>query len=111
MIPDYRQIYEDILREDFPEKWADAAIRNKLDTLDSSIDVLKFNMLVFEAPGYEMEFNNQRLRSYDEESIVKILTYQKKNGLSNLQLSHHFKISRNTIGKWKSIFKSTPYTG
>ncbi|MGE8555174.1 MAG: helix-turn-helix domain-containing protein [Chryseobacterium jejuense] len=105
MIPDYKQIYSDILQEKFPEKWIDAAIRNKLDTLSSALDVLKFNKLVFGEPEYMIGFNSQRLRSYDEESILQILRYQKKNGLSNLQISNDFKISRNTITKWKSIFK------
>ncbi|SDI59346.1 transposase [Chryseobacterium jejuense] len=105
MIPDYKQIYSDILQEKFPEKWTDVAIRNKLDTLSSALDILKFNQLVFGEPEYMIGFNSQRLRSYDEESILQILRYQKKNGLSNLQISNDFKISRNTITKWKSIFK------
>jgi hypothetical protein len=105
MIPDYKQIYTDILQEKFPEKLGDSTIRDKLKTLDSAISILKFNKLVFGEPEYAVEFNNQRLRSYDEESIVEILRYQKKNNLSNLQVSNHFKISRNTITKWKAIFK------
>lgn len=105
MTPDYKQIYLDILHEKFPEKWADITIRNQLDTLNSALDVLKFNKLVFGEPEYIMEFSSQRLRSYDEESILKILKHQKKNELSNLQISKDFKISRNTIKKWKSIFK------
>ncbi|WP_278351622.1 helix-turn-helix domain-containing protein [Chryseobacterium gleum] len=105
MIPDYKQIYTDILKEKFPEKLIDTAIRLKLETLHSAIDILKFNQLIFGEPEFTVGFNNQRLRSYDKESILKILRYQKKNELSNLQLSHHFKISRNTITKWKTIFK------
>ncbi|MCS4303180.1 helix-turn-helix domain-containing protein [Chryseobacterium sp. BIGb0232] len=105
MTPDYKQIYSDILQEKFPDKWVDAEIINKLNTLNSALDVLKFNKLIFGEPESMIGFNNQRLRSYDEESILKILRYQKQNGLSNLQISNDFKISRNTITKWKSIFK------
>lgn len=105
MTPDYKQIYSDILQEKFPEKWIDIEVRNKLDTLNSALDVLTFNKLVFGEPEYMVGFNNQRLRSYDKESIVKILRYQKQNRLSNMQISNDFKISRNTITKWKSIFK------
>ncbi|MDN3695287.1 helix-turn-helix domain-containing protein [Chryseobacterium tructae] len=105
MTPDYKQIYSDILQEKFPERWIDIEVRNKLDTLNSALDVLTFNKLVFGEPEYMIGFSNQRLRSYDEESIVKILRYQKQNRLSNMQISNDFKISRNTITKWKSIFK------
>ncbi|MCW1963486.1 helix-turn-helix domain-containing protein [Chryseobacterium viscerum] len=105
MIPDYKQIYTDILEEKFPEKLIDAAIRLKLETLHSAFDILKFNQMIFGEPEYVVGFNNQRLRSYDEESILKILRYQKQNELTNLQLGKQFKISRNTIAKWKTIFK------
>ncbi|CAI8837705.1 helix-turn-helix domain-containing protein [Chryseobacterium sp. IT-36CA2] len=105
MIPDYKQIYTDILEEKFPEKLTEAAIRHKLEALNSAFDILKFNQLVFGEPEYRVGFNNQRLRSYDEESILKILKYQKQCGLNNLQLGKQFKISRNTIAKWKTVFK------
>ncbi|WP_114819806.1 helix-turn-helix domain-containing protein [Chryseobacterium sp. KLBC 52] len=106
MIPDYKQIYTDILEEKFPEKLRDAVIRLKLETLHSAYDILKFNQLIFGEAEYEVGLNNQKLRSYDRESILRILSYQKRNGLTNVQVSHHFKISRNTIAKWKSIFES-----
>lgn len=78
MIPDYKQIYTDILKEKFPEKLIDITIQNKLERLHSAIDILKFNQLIFGEPEYAVEFNNQRLRSYDEESILEILRYQEK---------------------------------
>ncbi|MGI9581668.1 helix-turn-helix domain-containing protein [Chryseobacterium sp. RRHN12] len=105
MMPDYKQIYSDILEEKFPGKLSDPTIRLKLETLHSAFDILKFNQLIFGETGYTVERKNQRLRSYDKESILKILSYQKRNELTNLQVSGHFKISRNTIAKWKSIFK------
>lgn len=105
MIPDYKQIYTDILEEKFPEKLIDTSIKLKLETLHSAIDILKFNQLIFGEPEYAVGFNNQRLRSYDQESILKILRYQKQNQLTNLQLGKQFKISRNTIAKWKTIFE------
>ncbi|WET48305.1 helix-turn-helix domain-containing protein [Chryseobacterium indologenes] len=105
MTPDFKQIYSDILQENFPEKWKDLAIKDQLNRLNSALDILKFNKMVFGEPQYIVEFKSQRLRSYDEASVLKILTYQKENRLSNLQISNEFKISRNTITKWKSIFK------
>jgi hypothetical protein len=106
MSPDYKQIYTDILEEKYPEKLKDPGIRRQLEMLHSAVDILRFNQQIFGNPEYAMEFNNQRLRSYDEVSILQILTYQKKNKLTNIQVSNHFKISRNTIAKWKAAFKS-----
>jgi hypothetical protein len=40
MIPDYKQIYTDILEEKFPEKLTDTSIKLKLETLHSAIDIL-----------------------------------------------------------------------
>lgn len=104
-MPDYKQIYTDILEEKFPEKLTDHHIRYQLEALYSAIDVLKFNQLIFGEPDYTTGINNQQLRSYDKESVLKILRYQQKNKLTNLQLSSHYKISRNTIAWWKAIFK------
>lgn len=47
---------------------------------------------------------NQKYRSYDKATIIEILNYQKKNSLNNTQLSNHFKLSRNTVTKWKTLF-------
>lgn len=105
MIPDYIQIYTDILKEKFPEKLIDSTVKSKLERLHTAIDILNFNQLIFGNKDFSVECKNQRLRSYDEESILKILIYQKENKLTNLQVSDHFKISRNTITKWRSIFK------
>jgi hypothetical protein len=35
-----------------------------------------------------------------------MLDYQKKNKLTNSQLAKHFKLSRNTVTKWKRLFVS-----
>ncbi len=47
---------------------------------------------------------NQRLKSYDRSAILQMLEYQKKHGLNNIQLAKHFKISRNSVAKWKKMF-------
>lgn len=105
-MPDFKQIYTDIIKEKFPEKINDPVIINKLDSLNTAIDILKFNTFIFGRPEYAVEFKNQRLRSYDESSIREILNYQKKNKLTNTETANHFKTSRNTIAKWKSIYKA-----
>ncbi|MCT2409950.1 helix-turn-helix domain-containing protein [Chryseobacterium antibioticum] len=105
-MPDFKLIYTDIINEKFPEKINDPLIRNKLNALNTAVDVLKFNILVFGESEYPILFKNQRLRSYDEASIREILNYQSKNKLTNTETGNHFKISRNTIARWRSFFKS-----
>ncbi|MGK6342300.1 helix-turn-helix domain-containing protein [Chryseobacterium sp. DT-3] len=104
-MPDFKQIYTDIITEKFPEKINDPSIISKLDSLSTAIDILKFNRLIFGQAEYAIEFKSQRLRSYDESSIREILNYQSKNRLTNTQTANHFKTSRNTIAKWKSIYE------
>lgn len=105
-MPDFKLIYTDIINEKFPDKMNDPVIRSKLDTLNTAVDILKFNILVFGESEYTILSKSQRLRSYDEASIREILDYQSKNKLTNTETGNHFKISRNTIAKWKSFFKS-----
>ncbi|GAA5092884.1 hypothetical protein GCM10023210_22490 [Chryseobacterium ginsengisoli] len=105
MCPDYKQIYLDILQEKYPEKLENQLIKNKLNSLHSAVDILKFDELIFGKSSGSAEFKNQRLRSYDEESVLEILRYQKKNKMTNSDIANHFKISRNTIAKWKTIYK------
>ena len=47
---------------------------------------------------------NQKLHSFDQESILKILDYQKRHKCNNTELARHFKISRNTVASWKKRF-------
>jgi len=100
--PYYKKIYFDILTKKYPDKLNEC---NKILSKEelSVLDIIQLNQKIF--GNDEIFSENQRLRSYDYESIVKILNYQKKNNLSNTQLSIHFKMSRNTIAKWKSKFK------
>ncbi|MET3535457.1 helix-turn-helix domain-containing protein [Chryseobacterium limigenitum] len=105
MCPDYKQIYLDILQEKYPDKLKIQVIKNQLNFLHSAIDVIKIDRLIFGEASSAVEFKNQRLRSYDEESILEILKYQHENKMTNTQISNHFKISRNTIARWKTIYK------
>ncbi|GAA5082571.1 hypothetical protein GCM10023210_00020 [Chryseobacterium ginsengisoli] len=100
--PFYKKIYSDILSRKFPEKMNECkSILSKKEL--SVLDIIQLNQKIF---GYnEITSDNQRLRSYDDQSILKILEYQKEYNLNNTQLSIHFKLSRNTIAKWKNNFK------
>ncbi len=64
-----------------------------------ALDVITLNKMIF---GHTE--SNQRHKSYDQSSIIEILSYQKNNPCSNKELSLIFKISRNTITKWKRIY-------
>lgn len=100
--PFYKKIYSDILAKKFPDKINEFEALLSKDYL-SVLDIIQLNQRIF---GSEEIFTeNQRLRSYDDPSIFKILEYQRKYKLNNTQLSNHFKLSRNTIAKWKRRFK------
>lgn len=100
--PYYKKIYMDILTMNFPEKIDECNSILAKEEL-CVLDIIQLNQRIFGSE--EISSENQRLRSYDDETIIQILKYQKKNGLSNTQLSNHYKLSRNTITKWKNYFK------
>ncbi|UTX48897.1 helix-turn-helix domain-containing protein [Chryseobacterium sp. MA9] len=101
--PDYKKIYEDMLSKKFPEKiLICSGILNK--KVLSVLDIIKINQLICGAPDKDIEVFNQKHRFYDQQAILEILEYQKKNELNNSQVSRHFKISRNSVAKWKKMF-------
>lgn len=99
----YRQIFMDILDAKYPEKKEECLSLLKNENL-SAIDIIKLNHKIFGKADKETEVFNQKHRSYSKSAILKILDYQKKNNLNNLQLANHYKLSRNTITKWKKLF-------
>lgn len=101
MTPDYKKIYLDLVDLKYPEKKDECAkILSKKNL--SAFDVIEINRIIF---NYNQDIKaNQSHRSYNEETIHKILEYQKKNYLNNTQLALHFKLSRNTVAKWKNLF-------
>ncbi len=99
MKPNYRKIYTDLLNRKYPEKKQTCAyILNKPEI--NALDVIELNKLIFSEKKHNA-FKNQSFRSYDEQTVMKILNYQKENRLNNIQLASHFKLSRNTVAKWK----------
>ena len=97
--PDYKRIYSDILLKKYPEKKEICTAFLEKQHL-SAFDVIMLNEKIFGTN----QSKNQKLRSYRKSDILKILDYQKKNNLNNSQLANHFKLSRNTIAKWKKLF-------
>lgn len=94
--PYYQKIYSDILDKKFPHlKEKFAALLSKSDF--SVLDVILLNKKIFGTT----EKDSQIYRSYKPEDILYILDYQNKKKLNNSQLAAYFKLSRNTITKWK----------
>ncbi|MFP3591498.1 helix-turn-helix domain-containing protein [Chryseobacterium sp. SIMBA_038] len=101
--PDYKRIYSDILNTLYPDKIPQCQ-RILTKKVLSSLDVITLNKIIFDKQDRETSFFNQRHRSYNDESIKEILQYQKKNDLNNTQIALEFKLSRNSIAKWKKKY-------
>ncbi|MFS4432237.1 helix-turn-helix domain-containing protein [Chryseobacterium sp. S90] len=69
-----------------------------------SYDVLKLSGIITGKDDHEAISFNARHKSYDSNTILRILDHQKKYKCSNLQLANYFRLSRNTVTKWKKMF-------
>jgi hypothetical protein len=101
--PNYKRIYHDILKEKYPEKLQDAKVLYLLDNLKTVDDILKINALVSDS-SRKSSTNNQKLKNYDKQTVLKLLQYQKKHQLSTKFMSKKYNMSRNTISKWWKLF-------
>ncbi|WP_294282760.1 helix-turn-helix domain-containing protein [uncultured Chryseobacterium sp.] len=103
--PDYRKIYQDMIRMKYPDK--EALCRSILDkkTIDP-LDIIRLNAIITGKNAQEKIHDDQKLKSYDKRTILQILNYQKKHHLNNTELASHFNLSRNTVAKWKKLFFS-----
>jgi len=99
--PNYKRIYSDIINMKYPDKADDCKnILNKEKL--SCIDIRSINKLIF---GDNIRSRKSgKHHSYKRDDILLMLDYQKKHGLNNTQLANHFKLSRNSVGKWKKMF-------
>jgi len=102
-IPDYKIIYTDILQQKFPDKLKECKSFLEKENL-SSLDILRLNEKIYGIPDKQSFAANQKYRSYNRSDISKILSYQKKHHLNNSQLADHFKLSRNSVTRWKKMF-------
>ncbi len=105
----YKRIYYDLLSKKFPDKMPLFLKLMNKDPL-TALDIIEFNGKIFSEniDIYEDCFN-QRHKSYQKTDILRILEYQKKHNLTNSQISQHFRISRNTISKWRRLFADFSY--
>lgn len=101
--PNYKKIYTDMITTKHPDKLeicSDILRKSKLST----IDIINLQKKIFGSENVSTGQFNQRYKSYDKSTILKILEYQKENILNNSELARHFKLSRNTVTRWKKLF-------
>lgn len=101
--PDYKRIYLDIIAKKVPQNKDKCLLILEKKKL-SFFDILKINSLIFPTTDKSKQGYSQKYKSYNEATILEILTYQRKNCLNNSELSHHFNLSRNTVTKWKKMY-------
>lgn len=70
-----------------------------------SWDIIRLDHLIFNDSSQDSIRFNQRHKSYDKETILYVIKYQKDNNLNNSATAQYFNISRNTLAKWKKIYK------
>ena len=99
----YKALYTDIINDLYPNElslYQDILNKEQL----SFFDISKLNRLIFIDKNRNNSKVNQKFKSYQEKDILFILDYQKTNKLNNTQLAIHFKLSRNTVAKWKKNY-------
>lgn len=72
----------------------------------SIMNVIELNNKIFGLKDRDTLAFNQKHKSYDHEAILQILTYQNKEKLTNAQLANHFRLSRNTVTKWRRLYSN-----
>lgn len=100
--PDFCRIFQEIAQKNERSEMLIEHIENINEW--NSLIVIKMNEKVVAEPGSENLKCNQKHKAYDEHSIKEILNYQEKNNLNNSEMMRLFKISRNTIARWKKMF-------
>ncbi len=91
-----------MISKKYPEK-ADACKKILNKKMIKAIDVVMLNNIIVGFDESQVE-TNQKLKSYDKDTIFEILLYQKKHRLNNVQTAKYFNLSRNTLTSWKKNF-------
>lgn len=100
--PNYKKIYGDMINIKYPHKMESCKKLLDQDEL-SVLNIITLNRIIFNNQSEEEVKFNQKFRSYSRTDILNILNYQKENNLNNKQLAEHFRLSRNTVTKWKKL--------
>ncbi|PWN58404.1 transposase [Chryseobacterium viscerum] len=108
MMPDYHNIFNDMIEKKDPNLKTDCEIILRKNRL-SVLDIISLNKIIFGKVTQDPGKENQKYRAYDRNVIIEMLQYGQKHKLNNTQLAQHFNLSRNTVAKWKKniILNST----
>lgn len=100
-MPDYKKIFTDLIERKYPDKKTlCSSYLNKKEL--TQFDVMELTKIINHQNKHINKFNQKR-KSYNHKSIQKILEYQKAYNLTDTETARHFKMSRNTIKKWKNL--------
>lgn len=103
--PDYKKIYRDMIALKYPDKASLCKpILNKSQI--QIMDIIRLDEILSENTDTEQIRNNQKLKAYDLKAIRDILQFQKEYGYNNRQLATHFRLSRNTVTRWKKMLEN-----
>ncbi|WP_223605521.1 helix-turn-helix domain-containing protein [Chryseobacterium sp. OSA05B] len=102
--PNYKRIYSDIIDQKFPHKKLECEKLLKKKML-CAVDIIELNTRIFGATDQDIKKVNKKLRSYNRTDILHVLDYQKNHKMNNMQVAEHFGLSRNTMTKWRRMFK------
>ena len=102
MKPNYHKIFSDILDEEILSVEKRTKCKKILSKSEiSDLEVLDLNYLIFGVS------DDNKHKSYDDETITFIMSYQQEHHMTNQQISKLFHISRNTISSWKKLCLKT----
>ncbi|MCY1662908.1 MULTISPECIES: helix-turn-helix domain-containing protein [Chryseobacterium] len=102
--PAFKKIYQDMIEMKYPKQKNEKCMSILQKKRLSVLDIIELNKLIIGYNNEEVNSFNQKHRSYDVDTILEILRYQRENNLNNTQLANYFKLSRNTVSKWKKYY-------
>ncbi|MCD9855717.1 hypothetical protein LUD75_13420 [Epilithonimonas sp. JDS] len=101
MKPNYTKIYLDLIKFRKKDDVISDSLLEKINNIKIVKDVLEIERELFKNDNSAY---NQKLRCYDEKTVKSILEHQRLNKITNTELGQKYKVSRNTIAKWRKIY-------
>ncbi len=103
----YKTLYLDFFRDSelLPKSIKQQLIKKlEEDQILSFRTLIHLNTIITENTLQPCNKDSACLKSYDRTFIKDVLDFQKKNELSNVEIALRFKLSRNTVSRWRKIF-------
>lgn len=101
--PNYKRIYKDFIAIHSPNKAGDCnSILSKQELC--ALDIIRLNTILFQQERKLNKNYKSAHKCYDIKTIQQILDHQKRHQLNNVETAKYFKMSRNTLAKWKKEF-------